>query len=120
MAEGKAALASIAIVAKDLSGRAKAEFNAEDLYLACRAFGTDSFKGLKALTHGALRWDASARKLRDALAMRRDRCVWVVAAQIAVLPCRAGGPKSGAPAPRRLVAMPPSTIGWCGVRRWAQ
>ena len=77
-------MASIARAAKDVSQRIKAEFHAEDLYLAYQVFDVESWSQILSDSTPDARWDASARKLCAALGMRHDRWAWVAAAKIAL------------------------------------
>ena len=67
-----------------MSQRIKAEFHAEDLYLAYQVFDVDSWSQILSDSTPDARWDASARKLCEALGMRHDRWAWVAAAKIAL------------------------------------
>ena len=62
-------MASIARVAKDVSQRIKAEFHAEDLYLAYQVFDVDSWSQILSDSTPEAHLVASARKMCEALGM---------------------------------------------------
>ena len=75
---------ALELAARNVSQRIKAEFHAEDLYLAYQVFGVDSWSQILSDSTPEARLDASARKLCEALGMRHDRWAWVAAAKIAL------------------------------------